>query len=101
MYNTINKKINKVKFKKIFIFKFKIKNIILKSMFYNRNLNTNYRVYSLFLLNKQTQLNKKYYKLCKFSGYKKNVNKYLDLGRHELNRSAIIGRLQNVTINSW
>nr|NP_049580.1 ribosomal protein S14 [Tetrahymena pyriformis]AAD41925.1 ribosomal protein S14 [Tetrahymena pyriformis] len=95
------KDILKCKYKKVYIFKNKIKNIILKSIFFNRNIKTITRSYSYMLLNNNKILNKKYHKICKFSGYRKNVNKFLGIGRHELNRKATLGQLQNISINSW
>lgn len=95
------KDILKCKYKKIYIFKNKIKNIILKSIFFNRNLTTLNRAYAYMLLNNSKILYKKYHKICKFSGYRKNVNKFTGIGRHELNRKATLGQLQNISMNSW
>lgn len=95
------KNILKCKYKKIYILKNKIKNIILKSIFYNRNIKTIYRSYSYLILNNEKILNKKYHKICRFSGYRKNVNKILSIGRHETNRKGILGQLQNISVNSW
>lgn len=95
------KNILKCKYKKIYIYKNKIKNIILKSIFYNRNIKTIYRAYIYILINNEKILNKKYQKICKFSGYRKNVNKILGIGRHEINKKGILGQLQNISINSW
>lgn len=53
------------------------------------------------ILNNNKILNKKYHKICKFSGYRKNVNKFTGIGRHELNRKATLGQLQNISVNSW
>ena len=99
----IKKKINilKNKYKLIYIYKNKLKNIILKSIFYNRNLVVNYRAYSYMIINNNKLLNKKYHKICKFNGFRKNVNKIFGLGRHEVNRQAILGNLQNINVNSW
>jgi hypothetical protein len=94
------KDILKCKYKKIYIFKNKIKNIILKSIFFNRNLTTLNRAYAYMLLNNSKILYKKYHKICKFSGYRKNVNKFTGIGRHELNRKATLGQLQNISMNS-
>lgn len=91
----------KCRYKKIYIFKNKIKNIILKSIFYNRNIKTIQRAYSYMVLNNEKILYKKYHKICRFSGYRKNVNKFVGIGRHELNRKATLGQIQNITVNSW
>lgn len=91
----------KSKYKLIYIYKNKLKNIILKSIFYNRNLNTLNRAYAYLIINNNKILNKKYHKICKFSGFRKNVNKLFGIGRHELNRKAILGQLQNISVNSW
>lgn len=91
----------KNKYKLIYIYKNKLKNIILKSIFYNRNIKTLDRACAYLVINNNKLLNKKYYKICKFSGFRKNVNKILGMGRHELNRKAILGQLQNVSVNSW
>lgn len=95
------KDILKSKYKNIYILRNKVKNIILKSIFYNRNTKAITRAYSYMILNNAKIINKKYQKICKFSGYRKNVNKLLGLGRHELNRKAILGKLQNISVNSW
>nr|YP_004841720.1 ribosomal protein S14 [Ichthyophthirius multifiliis]AEL89262.1 ribosomal protein S14 [Ichthyophthirius multifiliis] len=98
-----SKKINilKIKYKYIYIYKNKIKFNILKSMFLNRNINSNNRVFSYLIINQKKIINNKTYSMCKFSGYTKNVNRFISLGRHELNREAILGKLQNIKINSW
>lgn len=97
------KKINLLqsKYKIIYIYKNKIKNIILKSMFYNRNLKIVSRSYAYLHLINNKLINKKYHKICKFTGFRKNVNKLFSIGRHELNRKAILGELQNISVNSW
>jgi len=97
------KKINilKSKYKLIYIYKNKLKSIILKSNFFNRNINVLNRSYSYLILNNSKILNKKYHKICKFNGFRKNVNKLFGIGRHELNRKAILGQLQNISVNSW
>jgi hypothetical protein len=96
------KKLNllKSKYKLIYIYKNKIKNLILKSMFNNRNITIIYRAYAyLHIINNKT-INQKYHKICKFTGFRKNVNKLFSIGRHELNRKAILGELQNISVNS-
>jgi len=95
------KNILKTKYKCIYTCKNKIKNIILKSIFFNRNIKIINRAYAYLLLNNNKIINNKYHKICKFSGYRKNVNKIIGIGRHELNRKAILGQLQNVSVNSW
>jgi len=97
------KKINilKSKYKIIYIYRNKLKDIILKSIFYNRNLKTINRAYAYLIINNSKLINKKYNKICKFNGFRRNVNKLLGIGRHELNRKAILGQLQNVSVNSW
>lgn len=99
----IRRRINilKSKYKVIYVYKNKLKNIILKSIFYNRNIITLKRSYAYLLLNSNKLINKKYHKICKFNGFRKNVNKLFGIGRHELNRKAILGQLQNVSVNSW
>lgn len=91
----------KNKYKLVYIYKNKLKNIILKSIFYNRNIKILNRACAYLIINNNKLLNKKYHKICKFSGFRKNVNKILGIGRHELNRKAILGQLQNVSVNSW
>ena len=91
----------KSKYKIIYIYRNRLKNIILKSVFYNRNLKVLLRSYAYLLLNNNKILNKKYHKICKFNGFRKNVNKLFGIGRHELNRKAILGQLQNISVNSW
>lgn len=98
----INKKINilKSKYKYIYIYRNKIKNIILKSIFHNRGDNVLTRSYAYLLLNNNKTINQKYHKICKFNGFRKNVNKIMGMGRHEINKKAILGKLQNVSVNS-
>lgn len=95
------KNILKSKYKYIYIYKNKIKHTILKSIFFNRNIKTIVRSYAYMNLNSTKVLNRKYHKICKFSGYRKNVNRFLGIGRHELNRKATLGLLQNISVNSW
>jgi len=95
------KNIVKNKYTCIYTYRNKIKNIILKSIFFNRNLKIINRAYAYLLLNNNKIINNKYHKICKFSGYRKNVNKITGIGRHELNRKAILGQLQNISVNSW
>jgi hypothetical protein len=98
----VKRKINvlKSKYKYIYIYKNKLKSLILKGIFFNRNIKIIRRSYSYLLINNSKILNKKYHKICKFNGFRKNVNKILGIGRHELNRKAILGQLQNVSVNS-
>ncbi len=91
----------KNKYKRILNLKLKLKLLILKSIFFNRNLNCSIRNISYFHLINNKILNKKYYKICKYSGYSKSLNKFTGYGRHELNRRGILGKLQNISINSW
>lgn len=91
----------KSKYKIIFMCRYKIKFLILKSIFINKNLKNNLRAYAYLILNGKKIINNKYHKICKFSGYRKNVNRLTGLGRHELNRMGILGKLQNIAINSW
>jgi hypothetical protein len=95
------KNIVKNKYKCIYIYRNKMKNIILKSIFFNRNIKIINRAYAYLILNNNKIVNNKYHKICKFSGYRKNVNKIVGIGRHELNRKAILGQLQNISVNSW
>jgi hypothetical protein len=90
----------KSKYKIIYLYRYKIKFLILKSIFINRNLKNKLRVYAYLLLNNTKVINKKYHKICKFNGFRKNVNKFTGLGRHELNRLSILGKMQNISVNS-
>jgi hypothetical protein len=90
----------KNKYKRLLTLKVKLKYIILKSIFFNRNLICNIRNISYLNIITKKTLNKKYYKICKYSGYSKSLNKFTGYGRHELNRIAILGKLQNININS-
>ena len=101
MFTRKKRNILKSKYKIIYVYKKQIKNIILKSIFYNRNIKILDRSYSYLILNSTKILNKKYHKICKFNGFRKNVNKLFGFGRHELNRKAILGQLQNISVNSW
>lgn len=101
MLNRKNRNILKSKYKLIYIYRNKLKNVILKSIFFNRNIKTLDRAYSYLIISNFKLINKKYHKICKFSGFRKNVNKLFGIGRHELNRKAILGQLQNISVNSW
>lgn len=94
-------KILKNKYKQLYKVKYKIKEIILKNIFFNRNITYKYRAYAFLILNNSKILNKKLHKICKFSGYRKNVNKITSIGRHQINRLATVGKLQNISVNSW
>jgi len=101
MFTRKKRNILKSKYKIIYIYKKQLKNKILKSIFFNRNIDVLTRSYSYLILNSVKILNKKYHKICKFNGFRKNVNKLFGIGRHELNRKAILGQLQNISVNSW
>jgi hypothetical protein len=91
----------KIKYKRVLLIKGNLKYLILKGIFFNRNLNVNYRMVSYLFINERRDFNKKYHNICRYSSYTKGVNSFLGYGRHEINRDAILGNLQNININSW
>lgn len=79
--------------------KYEFKNIILKSIIQNKNLNYKIRIYAFLNLKKTTiQKNKK---VCLISGRHRGVNTKLNISRHNINYFAKLGILQNFKINSW
>lgn len=95
------KKLLKIKYKRLFSCKFKIKYLILKSLYFNRNQLTSNRSVINLIIKQKKYINNRYFNSCRFSWYNKSVNKFTGFGRHELNRRAILGELQNISINSW
>jgi len=90
-------KILKNKLNTLIKLKFEIKNLILKSIIHNQNINNRYKLYTLFLLKKKIKKNKK---ICLLSGHHKGVNLKLNLSRHNTNYLSKLGLLQNFKIKS-
>jgi len=91
-------KILKNKINNIIILKYELKNIILKSIIHNQNINNKFKLYSVFLQKKKIKKNKK---ICLISGHNRSVNNYLNLSKHNMNYLSKLGLLQNFKIKSW
>ncbi len=91
-------KVLKTKIYNLILLKYEIKNIILKSIIHNQNINNKYKLYTIFLQKKKVKPNKK---ICLLSGNHRSSNTYLNLSKHNLNYLTKLGLLQNYKINSW
>jgi len=91
-------KILKNKYNNLICLKYEIKNIILKSIIHNNNINNKYKLYSLFIKKKNKKKNKK---ICLINGYNRSVNNNFNLTKHNINYLAKLGLLQNFKIKSW
>ena len=99
MLNKTKQQILKNNLKNNIILKYEYKNIILKSIIQNRNLDNKYRLISKYYLKKNyTSKNKK---ICLLSGKHKGVYNKFNLTRHNLNYFSKLGKLQNFKIKSW
>jgi len=81
------------------ILKYEYKNIILKSIIHNRNLNYKLRLISNYYL-KKSHL-KKNKKICLLSGRHRGVYNNLNLSRQNINYFSKLGVLQNFKVKSW
>lgn len=79
--------------------KYEYKNIILKSIIHNKNINKKTRIFAILNLKKVTL--KKNKKICLISGRHRGVYNQLNLSRHNVNYFSKLGILQNFKINSW
>ena len=80
------------------ILKYLYKNIILKSIIHNRNLNAKYRALSNYYIKKGNV--KKNKNICFLSGKHRSVYNTLGLSRHNLNYFSKLGLLQNFKTKS-
>lgn len=79
--------------------KFMYKNLILKSIIHNQQINYKYKIIANYLIKKK---NSKYQKkTCFISGLHKGVDTKLNLSRHNLNYFSKLGIMQNFKIKSW
>ena len=93
-----NQQVLKSNIKNNIILKYEFKNLMLKSIIHNKNINYKIRIYSFLNLKKNTlQKNKK---ICLISGRHRGVNNNLNMSRHNLNYFSKLGILQNFKINS-
>jgi len=79
--------------------KYEYKNIILKSIIHNKNIDNKTRLFANLNIKKPNL--KKNKKICLISGRHRGVYNTLNLSRHNINYFAKIGVLQNFKINSW
>nr|YP_009512652.1 ribosomal protein S14 [Uronema marinum]AXJ93344.1 ribosomal protein S14 [Uronema marinum] len=91
-------KILKNKLNTNILLKYELKNLILKSVIQNQNLNNKYRLFNLFLIKKKFKKNKK---ICLISGHNRSINNQLNMSRHNINYLSKLGLLQNFKIKSW
>ena len=91
-------KILKNKLNTNILLKYELKNLILKSVIQNQNLNNKYRLFNLFLIKKKIKKNKK---ICLISGHNRSINNQLNISRHNINYLSKLGLLQNFKIKSW
>ena len=80
------------------ILKFEIKNLILKSISHNNNINNKLKLLSNIKKIKKIKKNKK---ICLISGHYRSINNKLNLSRHNLNYISKMALLQNFQIKSW
>lgn len=99
MLNKAKQQILKHNIKNNLILKHEYKNLILKSIIHNRNLNNKYRLISKYYIKKLYL--KKNKKICLLTGKHKSVYTKFNLTRHNLNYFAKLGILQNFKIKSW
>ena len=90
-------KILKNKLNTNILLKYELKNLILKSVIQNQNLNNKYRLFNLFLIKKKIKKNKK---ICLISGHNRSINNQLNISRHNINYLSKLGLLQNFKIKS-
>jgi ribosomal protein S14 len=81
------------------IIKYNIKNIILKSIFHNRQIENKQRIFSSFFFTKQ-QFTNKIKNSCLLSGRNKSTNNKVLLSRHNMNKVTKLGLLTNFKIKS-
>jgi len=91
-------RIIKNKYNNLISLKYEIKNLILKSIIHNNNINNKYKLYSIFLKKKQIKTNKK---ICLLSGNHRSTNTKLNFSKHNMNYLSKLGLLQNFKIKSW
>lgn len=94
-----NQQVLKSNIKNNIILKYEYKNIILKSIIQNKNINYKIRLFSFLSIKKGTI--KKNKKICLISGRHRGVNTNLNISRHNVNYFAKLGILQNFQLNSW
>lgn len=99
MLNKGKQQILKNNLKNNIILKYEYKNIILKSIIHNRNLNNKHRLISKYYLKKNyvTKNNK----ICLLSGKHKSIYTKFNLTRHNMGYFSKLGILQNFKIKSW
>ena len=99
MLNKAKQQILKHNLENNIILKYEYKNLILKSIFQNRNLSTKSRLLSKISVKKNYK--KKNKKICLLTGKSKSVNNNLSLARNNLNYFCKLGILQNFKIKSF
>lgn len=89
------------KIKNTMLVKYKYINLLQKSLFHNRYINSKKRLVFFYYLNQNTTLYKKHKNICLLSGENTAVNKKLLLSRFQINYSSVENTLQNFKINSF
>ena len=98
----LKKKENRIirsKIKNIIIIKYLYINIILKSIFQNRNIKNKKRLFS-FLNTKKLKKNTTLNNYCLLNGQTNGLNKKLNISRHSLNNLLKFNILNNFKIKS-
>lgn len=99
MLNKKKQQILKHNLKNNIALKYEYKNLILKSIIHNRNLNLKIRLISKYYINSSHI--KKNKKICFLSGKHKAVNTKFNMSRHNINYLSKLGILQNFKLKSW
>ena len=91
----------KIKLKKKKIIKLEIKNKILQSIFQNKKISSNKRLFSFFLNLKKSNKIYKHKNICLLTGKTSSVSNTFFLSRNCLKNLLNLNKLQNVKQNSW
>ena len=99
MLNKAKQQILKHNLENNIVLKYEYKNLILKSIIHNRNLDNKLRLFSKLSVKKNYRKRNK--KICLLTGKSKSVYNKFNLTRGSLNYFCKLGILQNFKIKSW
>lgn len=94
-------KLIKIKIKKKKVFKNEIKYKILKSIFQNKKIKPNKRLYSFFLILKFNNKILKHKNICLFTSKTNGLIKDFCISRNLMKQLLNLNKIQNIKINSW
>jgi hypothetical protein len=94
-------KLIKIKLKKKKIFKNEIKLKILKSIFQNKKVKPNKRLYSFFLILKNNNKILKYKNLCLITSKSSGLVNDFCVSRNVMKQNLNLNKIQNIKINSF